>query len=214
MARSRAARRRARNMNEVIPYARMRPNVTDWKIGGSATDNTGAVIGGAAPTGPSTWNLGVNDYALASGVPVTYQAVVLIAAPNTSTPQIGRMRIDEIKGHICFNANTLNAKFAVAVAIYVSEFNSNSNTWDVRDPLNTADAARDDYFYLEAQELIVPALATTAGVSNICFDLKLANALVIGGGQALHVTVSMYSGGPASPGWLSSMFRTRCGPVA
>jgi hypothetical protein len=196
-----------------IPYARMRPNVTDWKVGGSATDNTGAVIGGASPTGPTTWSSGTNDYVLTANNQISYQAVVLVAAPNTSTPLIGRMKLDEVSGMICVSSPIAAGRQTVAVGIYVSEFNSNTNKWDVRDPLNPSDASRDDYFYLEASEMQLPAAGAATGNAGFCFDLKLANPIIIGGGQALHVTVSYQTDSGVSVR-ISSMFRTRCGPVA
>ncbi len=228
MALSKSARRRRAGMANV-PYARMRPNVTNWVIGGSATDNTGGVIGGGAPTGPATWlpatGVGPASYGLVSGAPVSFQAVAIVAAPNTSTPTIGRMKIDEVRGTLeltnfqlvadPFTAAAAAHRVNVAVCIYVSEFNSNTGKWDVRDPLSTADAARDDYFFLEGRSVYFPASAVTAAPTSVCFDLKLANPLIIGGGQALHVTISMVSTlGATYQGALSSYFRTRVGPVA
>jgi hypothetical protein len=120
----------------------------NWVIGGSATDSTGAVIGGATPTGPSTWTMSPGQ-PLASGSPISYQAVAIVAAPNTSTPTIGKVQVDAIQGHLCLTPNTAFTvgRVTVAVCIYVSEFNSSTSKWDVRDPINTADAARDDYFF-------------------------------------------------------------------
>jgi len=218
MARSRASRRRrADNVNN-IPYARMRPNVVNWTIGGSATDNTGQVITSGTPpvpSGPATWTpVGFN---LTDSIPLTFQAVTIVAAPNTSTPTIGRMKIDEMKGRICFNNPSLPLAISVAVCVYVSEFNSSTGKWDVRDPMNVADAARDDYFYLEAMSISQPDTAAQTGNSGYCFDLKLANPLVIGGGQALHVTVSFVTALAGVGGetiYCHPAFRTRVGSVA
>jgi len=202
-------RRRGRGTTS-IPYARMRP-IEDWKVGGSAVDATGAVIGGASPTGPATWLMGAGSATiLATGVPITFQAVALIAAPNTSTPTLGRMRLDDIKGSIFLGAPASATVIRAAVGIYVSEYNSNTGKWDVRDPLNTADGSRDDYFYLEGQMFDLPATGTSTAPTIIKFDLRLSERVVIGGGQALHVTVSAVGANIS----LNSAFRTLVGPVA
>jgi hypothetical protein len=188
----------------VVPYARMRPNVTDFVVGGSNVDNTGAPL-----TSVSTFDK--TGLAILTAVPMTFQAVMIQPVASTSTPGIGRVRIDEIKGRVCLTTFVTAGPVVAAVGIYVSELNSNLTKWDVRDPLSATDAARDDYFYLEGRAVEIPATADAVSVSELCFDLKLANPLMIGGGQALHVTVSYV--GPASAK-VFGFFRTRTGPVA
>jgi len=216
MAKSKSARRRARMAGGAsIPYARMRPNLANWIVGGSATDNTGSVIGGASPTGPSTWSCTpANAQTIVPSTPFSYQAVTIVAAPNTTTPTIGRIKVDEVKGHIYVCDFTNASEHAFAVGIYVSEFNSNSGKWDVRDPMITSDAARDDYFFLEAQAWDFPITTNATAQSGFRFDLKLSNPLILGGGQALHVTVSYRNAANTGSATCYSMFRSRVGPVA
>jgi hypothetical protein len=217
---SKSARRRRAMSNSQVPYARMRPNVTNWGVGGSATDGTGSVIGGTAtPTGPATWQNGTTAFPLLSGQQVSYQAVVVVPAANLGTPGIGRLKIDEIKGRIYCTptqSHTTPPRVTVGVGIYVSEYTISTTKWSVHDPLVTADAAVDDYFFLEVQEKIMPclgALNVTAD-SWMYFDLHLANPLIIGGGQALHVTVSVITAAGGFGVNVASAFRTRTGPVA
>jgi hypothetical protein len=191
----------------------MRPNVTNWTVGGSSVDQTGGVITGPPGPYPSWQTSGTTVPVATNGSPISYQAVVIVAAPNTSTPLIGRMKIDEIKGTVTVLSPANAGRVSVGVAIYVSEFNSNTGKWDVRDPLNTSDAARDDYFFFEAQMADMPAAGTATAPAAMCFHLKLANSLIIGGGQALHVTVS-YLNSAAGNALLLAAFRTRVGPVA
>jgi len=218
MARSKAARARRRAGGGgamVVPYARMRPNIGNWRIGSSAVSNAGVLTGGNYTTGPGTWANGAGRVVLTTLVPLTYQATVIAPVPDSGTPTIGRMKIDEIKGAITLSAFSAAGRYTAAVCIYVSELTSAAaNTYDVRDPLNNADAARDDYFYLEAQEADMPATLTATSPAAFKFDLKLANPLIIGGGQALHVTVSMVSAVAAATCMLSSMFRTRSAGIA
>jgi hypothetical protein len=204
-------------MGGVIPYARMRPNVTNYVVGGTSVDNTGGVIGGSSPTGPSTWGTGTPSaaasFVLSSGANFAYQAYVIQPAVASSTPTLGRAKIDEIHGNICVAGFVNPGRVSVSVCIYVSELNSNSGKWDVRDPMTATDAARDDYFYLESQTMEVFSIGLASSFSLFRFDLRLANPLVIGGGQAVHVGVSYVNsaGGACN---ICSAFRTRVGPIA
>jgi len=214
---SKSARRRRARANNMVPYARMRPNVTDWLIGPCGVSAAGTVNAGYN-TAPTSWSNGANSTVLTSGNPQSVMAVVIVPSPASGTPSIGKARIDEIRGHVSFTNFQNAGRVTIAVAIYVSERTSGVGgglTWDVRDPLNTADAGRDDYFYLECQETdVVAPAAETSAENRICFDLKLANGNIgIGGGQALLVTVSFVNSGAGTCSW-ATMFRTRIGPVA
>jgi len=207
MSRSKAARRRRANGGgQVVPYGRMRPNITNWIVGPSLVSSAGALVSG------SSWMLAGNAITLASGTPVTIQGAAIVAAPNTSTPTIGRMRIDEVHGRLSLSGFVSAGRYAVAVAIYVADQLSTTPTWETRDPLNSSFAAEDDYFMLEAHEFEAPATTTVVGAAQFMdIPLKLANPLVIGSGQAVHVTVSMIGANSLK---LSTAFRTRVGPVA
>jgi len=60
---------------------------------------------------------------------------------------------------------------------------------------------------------MIPAATSTA---DSCFfmDLKIPTYIVIGGGQALHVTVSMVESTGSGRLVCAPAFRTRVGPVA
>jgi len=190
----------------------MRPNVTNWIVGSSAVASTGVLTGNNFTTGPGTWSIGGTAVTLASGVPFTVQAAVIAQAPMAGNPTLGRMRVDEIKGTVTVYGSATATAMAVAVGIYVAESTSAvAFSWDVRDPLSVAGASMDDYFFLEAQVLDMPEVAEQLAPSSMVFHLKLANPLIIGGGQAVHVTTSMI--GPATA-LMKTAFRTRIGPVA
>jgi hypothetical protein len=192
----------------------MRPNLTNWVVGGSSVDNSGSVIGGATPTGPSTWFMGPG-FNLAAASPQSWQAVTIPTAVNTSTPSIGRVKVDAIKGQIYVtpSAAVTAGRLTVAVAIYVSEFNSFSSKWDVRDPIVSADATRDDYYYLEFRELLTSTIGGSSAPMPVVFDLHIANPFTIGTGQAVHVTISqLNTSGQVVV--VAGGFRTRIGPIA
>jgi len=197
-------RKRRRRGGLSVPYARMRP-VTDWLVGGANTDNTGAPL-----TTVSTFDK--TGLTIVSGTPMTFQAVVIQPTPATSTPGVGRINCVEVKGSV-FITNWTTSGFArIAVGIYVSELNSSTTKWDVRDPLTAADAARDDYFFLHGRVYEISAEAgQTASCLAVEIPLSLPENVVLGGGQALHVTVSMV--GP-SAATVIGFFRTRIGPIA
>lgn len=205
MAKSKAQRRRARQGQTVIPYARMMPNLSNYIVGPSWVNSAGALVAG------DSWRGGATAMTLVTGVPQTIQAAALVAAVNTSTPTIGRMKIDEIRGRLSLTGFTVIGRYQVGVGIYVSQQNSQTPTYDVRDTLIAADAARDDWFMLEMMEFEAPVTGTNTALSFIEIPLRLANALIIGGGQAVHVTISMTGAGNCK---VTPAFRTRVAGVA
>jgi len=123
MAKSRAARRRARKNNMQVPYARMRPGsnrISDWQIGSAALTSAGVLTGPNYTTGPGTWTLG-NAITVANAVPTTTLAVVLPPGVAAGAPAIGRLRIDGIAGRIILSSATAATRYTVAVGIYISE---------------------------------------------------------------------------------------------
>jgi hypothetical protein len=218
MVRSKSSRKRARQNAMSIPYARMRPGagLSNWVVGSQALSSTGQVIGGlTTPTNVPTWfpSSSGATYNLATASPVTFQATVISAGVSTATPTIGRQKVDEIKGKILFSQPSTPAYYVVAVGIYISEFTLNTSAWDVYDPLAPSDAARDDFWFLDARTFtLVPANVSTAD-SFLELDISCKLNLVIGGGQAVNVTVSMISVA-GSTLYCNPAFRTRVGPVA
>jgi len=212
-----ARRRRARKANSQVPYARMRP-VSNWAVGSQALTATGQVVGGlSTPTSIPTFNPSFSGLlSVASGVPFTFQAAVISPGLSGSIPTIGRMRIDEIKGKILVGSAIPANRWNVTVGIYVSEFTQNTSAWDVYDPGNPADASRDDWWFLEAKCFYFPLDTTTiaAASDNMEMDISVKLNLVLGGGQALNVTVSCISDGGAGVMNVNPCFRTRIGPVA
>jgi len=183
----------------------MRPNA-NWIVGPQGINSAGAVIAGL-----TSWSNGAAAVTLTAGTPQSYQAGVITAAAGAVVPTIGRMAIQEVRGSVFFSSFNATARVTLGIAIYVSEQNSATPTWDVRDPLSVADAQRDDYYFLEAIEFNVLA-APTNHPQLVRMDLKIASALAIGGGQALHVTVAMLSN-VANTCLMSSAFRTRIGNI-
>jgi len=155
----------------------------DWVISSQGASNTGAPVasfpgwGSAVPT---------------TLVPGTPQSLLLVALPTaaaaTGQPTIGNVEIAAVHGKVSFGAVTAGF-YSVGCAIYVCELNSTSTTWSVRDPLNTADANRDDYLYLDTKFGPVP-LAATNVIGEFGFTLAIPRPIRIGGGQALALTVN------------------------
>jgi len=221
MTKSRAQKQRRRS-GLSVPYGRQIPGgsrgrVTNWSVFSQMLTASGQVIGGVTtPTSLPTWNPGSSaaSYNLISGSPVTFQAALIQPAVSGNIPTIGRMKIDELRGSLIFNDPSSNGIFTVAVGIYVSEFTINTSAWDVSDPMNPTDAARDQYFFLKAIAFTYPLTGITAA-GMVEMDLGLSEPVVLGGGQALNVTVSMIaSGGPPPTIFCNPCFRVRTGPVA
>jgi hypothetical protein len=122
--------------------------------------------------------------------------------------------VDAVIGSIFIRCGAVG-RVVVGVGIYMSQNNS-ANIWEIQDPLASADANRDNWLFLKAFDYDAaggfPATAITT-VQMFEVPLNISRPLVVGAGQAIHVTVSS---GALSAGALqvSSAFRTRVGPVA
>jgi len=185
----------------------------DWVVGGQGLDATGLPIVG----GLFSWNGG---YTVASGGSITFQPTFIQPTPMSSTPTIGRLRVDEIRGRIYVSsafANTTPDRFQTAVGIYVSDLNVTTTLWNVRNLLLNLEACRDDYLYLDTREWQQKNLSGITDLAELpCFDLGMSVPVVMGGGQAINVTVSVSSSAKedAQPVRVTAFFRARIGPVA
>jgi len=198
MARSKAARRRRSRGAVDIPYGKMRgSHQGNWIIGGTAVDNAGLALGGFLGTWSPTAAFPTTG--IVNTGSVTYQAVVIPAGINVAAPTVGRVRVDELKGRLLFQPYATVANYRVAVAIYISEFTINTSAFDVINPINPADGARDEYFFLEAREFdLCTPLTHTSPYAEAHMDIKLSEPVYVSGGQALHITVAQANNAAAA----------------
>jgi len=102
-------------MGGVIPYARMRPNVTNYVVGGTSVDNTGGVIGGSSPTGPSTWGTGTPSaaasFVLSSGANFAYQAYVIQPAVLRRPRRLAGQRLMRFTATFVLQVSSILAVF-------------------------------------------------------------------------------------------------------
>jgi len=201
-------RKRRGNGGAVVPYARMRPQISDWQIGGIAVSSGGTPSTGS--NSATSWNLGAGT-AAATGTPQGFLGAQIIPAPGTVTTGVGRLRIDKIKGMVALGAPSTAGDHSFAVGIFVSELNTAQSAWDMRNPLNPSDAARDDWFFLQGVTAELPATGTATANAILVIELELANPLIIGGGQGLMV-VAAYDG--AETAEFYTAFRTLVSAVA
>jgi hypothetical protein len=212
-----------RRDNTMIPRSvqpRRTSGAFDWIASNASVDATGAPQSGGAIS--SSWGQ-TSATTVASGSVVTFQAVVINPTPMASTPTVGRLRIDEIRGRICVsNGDASPGQFYTAVAIYVSDINNTTTLWNVRNPLVLAESTRDDYLFLEGKTWTGNVADTSSAITatqkeDVCFELHLSQPVVIGGGQALHVAVACASNTKLEGGLntlVTAYFRSRVGPVA
>jgi hypothetical protein len=192
-----------------VGVSRWRGGIFDWNVGGLSVDPTGAPLGVAGST--STWNLGT-PAAIAPGAGQTFFGTLIQPAPATSTPGIGRLKIDEIKGRITL-AVANSGVFYVACGIFVSDLNNTTTLWNVRNPTVAADCVRDDYIFLEGKSFQAAVPAAGSDLCEIGFDFDIKCNVIIGGGQALAIAIYNATGSAASVG-VTTAFRVIVGPVA
>jgi len=201
-------RKRRGNGGAVVPYARMRPQISDWQIGGITVASNGTPTTGA--TSATSWNLS-SGIAAASDTPQGFLGAQIIPAPGTVTTGVGRLRIDKIKGMVALGAPATAGDHSFAVGIFVSELNTAQSAWDMRNPLSPSDAARDDWFFLQGATAELPQDGSATANAILAIELELANPLIIGGGQGLMV-VAAYNG--AVTAQFYTAFRTLVSAVA
>jgi hypothetical protein len=193
----------------------MRPTA-NWVVGSQALTSAGQIVGGSTPASVPTWNPGSGNtiYNLVSGTPITFQAVVVQSGVSGQNPTIGRVVIDELKGKILFSIPSTTSSFDVAVGVYVSEFTINTSAWDVSDPINPSDAARDQWFFLDAKSIQMPVYTASTPYAAAEMDISFRSPIFLGGGQALNVTVSMIAEVNTQTLFCNPAFRTRIRTVA
>jgi hypothetical protein len=180
----------------------------DWIIGGAGLSNVGA------STVQTAWG---TDYTCVTATPSSF---VLVGEPSLTAPTaitapgVGEVTIMEVMGSLFFRPNLGNTTAMVidlAVAIYVAEQYPTARTnWSVRDPLNAADAARDDYLFLRGMQFTMAA--PTAGATVIEVRLAIPKPETIGGGEALVCTVSTaYTTSAGSTLVMTGYVRSRIG---
>jgi len=193
--------------------------VTDWVCSSASVDASGTELTAGSSGSFPSWN-GIGNLPLASGggIVITNQIVKIQPTPMASTPSIGRLRLDEIRGRIYFTtpaSGAASSGFQVAVGIYVAHLNVTTTKWEVRNPLNLTDVGRDDYLYLQGKECVMTGFTTPSVVPAEMpyFELSIPNPIIIGGGQAVNVTVAVSSYQSTSIE-INAFFRARIGPVA
>jgi hypothetical protein len=186
-------------------------NVRDFIISGVSLTSTGA------PTGTlSAWG-GLS--VLPDGVNVChYLLVAIIPSPATSTPSIGRLRIDKITGRVSYWVNSAgNPSAGVVVSIYPSELNNTTTLWHVRNPAVPADAARDDYLFLKGGASVgQPETIVTSACEPPSMNIDLSPNMLIGGGQGIILSVANGFAAPGTSGgaYVLPHVRTQVGPAA
>lgn len=190
---------------KAMAFSRRPGEVQNWIVGGDSVSATGAP-GGAQ----TSWG---GALSMAPGVTLGFLAISITPAAGAGTPSVGRLRIDEVKGNICFANPSVAGSYVAAVGLVVVDLNNTTTLWSMRSIISASDAARDDYLFLEQKFASLPIQVGATGNTALEFELKLKQPVIIGGGQALMAFVS---NGFASVGSLTAVasFRTRIGPVS
>jgi len=162
----------------------------DWIVGGTSCDNSGA------PGTTASWG---GSITLASGQAVTLQLgsiPIAPAAPTSAPPPVGEMEIQAVSGSLFFtNLNPTPAVYTFGIGIYIAKYNVVSGKWDIRQPQQTAEACRDDYEFLRVVQVTLPGLVSTIPATQtfppimVEVPVGLTNPVILGGGEALHLSV-------------------------
>jgi len=159
-----------------------------------------AIEGGIILTSPST-TVGTVGLPIPSmvipgnislGTPTTvalWGAVLQNTIPAaTITMPVSVAMTDAPNFGVCLNSISPLGPVAIGVNLYVSSFNSQTGSWMVYDPLLDSTACRDDMLDIMQDVFLQPAFAF--GHTGRRWSVKLPYPIMIGAGQALHVTFS------------------------
>jgi len=116
---------------------------------------------------------------------------VLLAAPAGalfSSTFSSLSTLPSVGGTICLCYQNPPVQNFVGLCLYVSQVGPDGN-WDVRDPLLPTTAVRDDTLDLTLDGYLPPTLAW--GYTGRRWTVSLPYPIIIGAGQALHVTLSL-----------------------
>ncbi len=216
MARKKRPMFRGQQMAVRVAQPRRTSGAFDWITSSASVDNNGSPLAAGRLV---SWGPTPAPGPLAAGANYNYQAIVIQPTPMASTPTVGRMRVDEIRGSLFItNGDAVSAPFDFAVGIYVSDLNNTTTLWNVRNVADVTEASRDDYLFLEGKQAVLPAAGTdTTTAMAIEFVLHLSQPVILGGGQSLMVSLCQ-AGNPKAISRqainVSAYFRTRVGPVA
>jgi hypothetical protein len=111
--------------------------------------------------------------------------------------------------HACFGGSFQQT---VAISLYVSQFNSSTGFWDVRDILLESNALRPDILDYAIDVYRPPYLAYPYASRK--WTVSLPYPIIIGKGQALHVSLSTISPSFVNPVYVQAYIRTLVKRVA
>lgn len=203
------ARRRNRGLafNRSMVVGARRGGIRNWIIGTQSFDTAGAVMG----TPFNTWGGNGAGNSIAAGGSVSMALAMIQPVAGTSTPALGAMRIDEVRGRLHFSGDSSAVGLVAVCGIYVAQLNNTSSRWAVRSVHDPLEAQRDDYFWLTNISCLFGLVTANFAGQLAHLDIQLNTSIVIGAGEALVLTVSNAGGGSLN---MTPHVRTLVGPVA
>jgi hypothetical protein len=184
---------------------------SDWVTGG------GTILSASPTTINAMSSWGGTSGNLPTTAACTWQAVTLptAATAQNSPPGIGEVVVNEVMGSIFIPFATVAGVYCIGVGIYVSKYDSYRGSWDTRALANSTgpDASRDDFLMLRVITAIFPGVATVIP-SGIEIPLAIGAPIVLGGGEALHVTVDVLTSAVAGNVAALAFFRSRISNIA
>jgi hypothetical protein len=205
------ARRRRLGMGfQQVSLPGGRRGLRNWIVGSTSFDSTGAVHASPVRSWFPAGGL-ANSNVTANGSCTLALAMVQPVAGST-TPTVGAMRVDAVKGTISFFAGTASAfPFIPAIGLYVAQLNVSASKWSVRSLSDALETQRDDFLYLWGGMYRDGPVTTNFTGSALVVDIDVKIPVVIGGGEALVLTVT---NGGADTLAFNPAIRSLVGPVA
>lgn len=103
-------------------------------------------------------------------------------------PGVGELQVDEIQGSLFVTTPSQTGVYFFGVGIYIAKYALGQ--WDLMIPTSAPQGGNDFFLYQRVMTGYLPAMSSWIAPTILEVPLKLPGPVVLGGGEALHVTIS------------------------
>jgi len=157
----------------------------DWVVGSSTLTAAGVLVSNAV----STWGV-IGLQVLANNARGSWLLYGQLPAAPSPTPTPTDWVVNAVHGSISIDGASVTGNYDIAIAMYISTYNTDAAAWATRNPVVAMDSQRDDYLLLRGFSMVIPAPGAITAPIPIDIPIGLPEPIELGQGQGLVVTVS------------------------
>lgn len=169
-----------------------RRGVGDRSTGGDWITPTGSFTANGTFFSSNIWNTSLQVGNVVNDPKGWFLAYIPLMTAMPAPPPLGELEIGVVAGDISLDFSLVSGSgaavpFRFGMGIFISNQNNQAGTFDVVDPLQTADVQREDWLFLRAMNI---SAARQNGPALFSFPIAVPIKKKIGDGQALAFVVS------------------------